>query len=300
MKQSPQLENGYTRFANEWLDAMLRADYPGAVKEFVFAIARETWGWNETWREIPAPRLAEILGVTVSRVKQLRADAQHWCLICWEPGQGHSSSGRYRVQKDPRDWAVRRVTGKWAELHTGKDGLSGQDGISGDSVLSGQHVLPTTGQDGLSSDRIGRAIHLKDSSKDTLKTNDSQSARAGAPAPQPTYPDADTLTQQQQHMDACNNSVAAAAWAYWQDGRAPGGRDNWSGQLVAAMRIEAKQPDPLTDAEVIDAFKRTPPLPSEWPDAWLARLRVHIRGDPRKPKRLLGTEPADRSAFAEE
>jgi hypothetical protein len=55
-KDTPQLENGFVRFATEWLEEFIRSDYPGAVKEFVLVIARETWGWNETWREIPAPR----------------------------------------------------------------------------------------------------------------------------------------------------------------------------------------------------------------------------------------------------
>ena len=38
---TPQLENGYVRLSTEWLEEFIRADYPGALKEFVFAVARE-------------------------------------------------------------------------------------------------------------------------------------------------------------------------------------------------------------------------------------------------------------------
>ncbi len=157
---TPQLEDGYVRFATEWLEEFIKADYPGAVKEFVLVIARETWGWNTTWREIPAPRIAELLGVSVARVKQLRDHAVSKNLVEWTPGKGHGSSGHYRVQKDYGDWIPQRVSGTWAKRYgadnTGKNVLSGED------VLSGNDVLSATGKDVLSGDRQERAIHLID------------------------------------------------------------------------------------------------------------------------------------------
>ncbi|HOV50550.1 MAG TPA: replication protein, partial [Candidatus Cryosericum sp.] len=103
-KATPQLEDGFVRFATEWLEAFIRAEYPGSVKEFVLVIARETWGWNETWREIPMPRIAELLGVSVGRAKQLRDEAVRRQLVEWEAGRGPGRMGRYRVQKDYTLW----------------------------------------------------------------------------------------------------------------------------------------------------------------------------------------------------
>ena len=176
---TPQLENGYVRFATEWLEEFIRAEYPGSVKEFVLVIARETWGWNETWREIPAPRIAELLGVSIGRVKQLRDHAVSKNLVEWEPGKGHGSSGRYRVQKDYMDWIPQRVSGQWKKRY-GED-ASGKNVLSGEHVLSGNDVLTASGKDVLSGIRQERAIHLID--KDRHSKDRTDSARpADAPS----------------------------------------------------------------------------------------------------------------------
>lgn len=171
-RQTPQLENGYIRIACEWLEEFIRSDYPGSTKEFVLAVARETWGWNETWREVPMARLSDLLGVSEARVKQLREEAVRCNLVEWEPGTGRGSSGRYRVQKDANDWIPRRLSGKWEHRTTSKDGLSSKDVLSREDGLSGKDGLPTTSKDGVASNRIARPCHLKDSSTDTLQTEE--------------------------------------------------------------------------------------------------------------------------------
>ena len=168
---TPQLEDGFVRFATEWLEEFIKADYPGAVKEFVLVIARETWGWNETWREIPMPRIAELLGVTISWAKQMRDAAVGRNLVEWQPGTGPKASGSYRVQKNYRDWIPQRVSGEWARKHkqdTGEGVLTGED------ALTGKDALPATGEDVLSTNRLGRTNHLIDKdrhSKDSTPNN---------------------------------------------------------------------------------------------------------------------------------
>lgn len=169
-KTTPQLEDGYVRFAIEWLEEFVRADYPGATKEFVLVIARETWGWNTTWRAIPAPRIAELLGVTVARVKQLRDHAVSRNLIEWEPGKGHGDCGRYRVQKNYNDWIPQRVTGEW-KRRFGQAG-SGKDVLSGEDALSGNDALTASSKDALSGIRQERPCHLKDKDRHSIE-NDS-------------------------------------------------------------------------------------------------------------------------------
>ena len=169
---TPQLENGYVRFSTEWLEEFIRADYPGALKEFVFAVARETWGWGETWREITVPRLCELLGVSVVRVKQLREEAAYLNLVEWEPGTGPTCAGRYRVQKDYRNWIPRRTTGSWAQRHGPR--ATSQDVVTGHSALTGKDVL--------SSNRLGRAnrslyIGVKDiERKDLVRIGENDAA----------------------------------------------------------------------------------------------------------------------------
>ena len=207
---TPQLENGFVRFATEWLEEFIRAEYPGSVKEFVLVIARETWGWNETWREIPAPRLAELLGVSVARVKQLRDHAVSKNLVEWEPGKGHGSSGRYRVQKDYMDWIPQRVSGQWKKRY-GED-PSGNDVLSGEHVLSGNDVLTASGKDVLSGIRQERAIHLIDKDRHSKDRTDSappagaadaEDIFALAPPPEPEPKSTRAKTDRDHAYEAC-------------------------------------------------------------------------------------------------
>ena len=207
---TPQLENGYVRFATEWLEEFIRAEYPGSVKEFVLVIARETWGWNETWREIPAPRIAELLGVSVARVKQLRDHAVSKNLVEWEPGKGHGSSGRYRVQKDYMDWIPQRVSGQWKKRY-GED-ASGKNVLSGEHVLSGNDVLTASGKDVLSGIRQERAIHLIDKDRHSKDRTDSappagaadaEDIFALAPPPEPEPKSTRAKTDRDHAYEAC-------------------------------------------------------------------------------------------------
>jgi hypothetical protein len=183
---TPQLENGFVRFATEWLEEFIRAEYPGSVKEFVLVIARETWGWNETWREIPAPRIAELLGVSMGRVKQLRDQAVGRNLVEWIPGTGPSSIGRYRVQKDYRDWIPQRVTGEWKRRH---ESTTGEDVLTGNDALSGKDVLTVSGKDALSSNRIARANHTIDKDRHSKDSKDSADPSGPAIASPPADPE---------------------------------------------------------------------------------------------------------------
>jgi phage replication O-like protein O len=58
---SPQLENGYTRIANELLEAMAKA-FPGKAEgQVLFAILRKTFGWRKKEDDIS---ISQIVGMT--------------------------------------------------------------------------------------------------------------------------------------------------------------------------------------------------------------------------------------------
>ena len=44
---NPQLEDGYTSIANEYLDALVRANLTGAQYQIMLLVIRQTWGWNK-------------------------------------------------------------------------------------------------------------------------------------------------------------------------------------------------------------------------------------------------------------
>lgn len=65
---APQLENGYTRIANELLEALLRYHCSGAQKDIILAVIRATYGFQRKIREIGAAYLAELTGRNRRRV----------------------------------------------------------------------------------------------------------------------------------------------------------------------------------------------------------------------------------------
>ena len=111
-EHSPQLENGYTRIANEWLEAFVQYPAPGTLKGFVLLVARYTWGYNETWRQIAVQTFQDVLQVSRQRVYQLRKQAAQFNLIEFHEGSP-GESAKYRIQKDYIDWMEYQTKAKW-------------------------------------------------------------------------------------------------------------------------------------------------------------------------------------------
>jgi hypothetical protein len=94
----------------------------------------------------------------------------------------------------------------------------------------------------------------------------------GTHAPAGTNDVAKAETPDLSQVDTCNNAVYSAAWHYWQgNGNPPKGRENWCRTLVVQAE-NAGIRQHLDDEAIVAALHTSPPLPSEWPDAWLGRL----------------------------
>ena len=68
-----QLENGYTRIANELLEALIKHDFTASQYKIIFAIIRKTYGWNKAEDSISVSQFEELTGLhrrTVQREMQ--------------------------------------------------------------------------------------------------------------------------------------------------------------------------------------------------------------------------------------
>lgn len=149
------------------------------------------------------------------------------------------------------------------------------------------------------SDSDSDSAFVSDSDSDSESEGVSPEGGSGETTP-PADPDAKALLEEV-HLSGCGSALGQAAWRYWRDGRAPGGRDNWRAQLLGAFKIEQNQPDALTEAEVLAAFQKHPPQVSEFPDKWLSRVRRMERGSPKTPRRLSDDQRVlpDQDSFGE-
>jgi hypothetical protein len=161
---NPQLEDGYTRIANEWLEAFAVADYPASIMRFVIVVARETWGYNRKEAPIPIEKLREYFPHTSSRIYQMRDDCLRHNLIEVEDGDEYGAP-IYRIQKRYTDW-LQYTSRNRKRLHTFKDALVKHALESSEPTFKG--VLESTTKGVLDN------TSMKDSSKD-MTSKDSPS-----------------------------------------------------------------------------------------------------------------------------
>ena len=110
---SPQCEDGYTKIANELLDAMCTLYLPGNEWKILHSIIRKTYGWNKKVDWISGSQLALMTGLHRSRVcEALRSLLEKHVIL---------KEGRLvAVQKDYSKWDVtrKRNTGNVTENRT--------------------------------------------------------------------------------------------------------------------------------------------------------------------------------------
>lgn len=94
---SPQLEDGFTRIANELLEALAGLRCPPVVVSLMLAVIRETYGYNRKTSPVSRERLATIMGVSYDRVRQAARVAEDWNVVVREGRQ-------IGIQKDYSKW----------------------------------------------------------------------------------------------------------------------------------------------------------------------------------------------------
>jgi phage replication O-like protein O len=66
--KTPQLENGYTRIANEIMEALIKYRIPGEQMQCLLLIIRKTYGFNKLWDAISNSQFVEFTGLNKSNI----------------------------------------------------------------------------------------------------------------------------------------------------------------------------------------------------------------------------------------
>lgn len=72
--ENPQVEDGYTRIANELLDAMLAHPFSKRELKILMAVIRKTYGYNKKRDDLPLSQLAKMTGLDRSHISRSVAD----------------------------------------------------------------------------------------------------------------------------------------------------------------------------------------------------------------------------------
>ncbi len=101
--RAPQVEDGYTRIANELFDAILGAGLPARELSVVMAIIRKTYGYNKKQDDISASQIGGLCSLARNHVTTTLKKLEAKQII-------HKRSGSYGcvvgIQKDYSRWIV--------------------------------------------------------------------------------------------------------------------------------------------------------------------------------------------------
>lgn len=100
----PQLEDGYTRIANELLEALARAALPGPRHfQVLLAMIRKLYGFNRSEGRISSSQLAQLTGIDPGNVRRVLSELVAAGLL-----EADAKAGRvtvWRIQKDYEKWS---------------------------------------------------------------------------------------------------------------------------------------------------------------------------------------------------
>lgn len=107
---NPQAEDGYTRIANEIMDALARIRIPGEARQVLDVILRKTYGWNKRTDRISLSQFVEGTGLSKVHISQAIDKLINLNLIITEKGKGSiTEKGKaisyiYEFNKDFDSW----------------------------------------------------------------------------------------------------------------------------------------------------------------------------------------------------
>ena len=99
----PQLENGYTRIANELLDAICRLKISGNEFRILLFIIRRTYGFHRKSAEISLSEIAGAVGISPKKTSEIIIKLLQMDVICVEINPGNVPR-TIQIQKDYSRW----------------------------------------------------------------------------------------------------------------------------------------------------------------------------------------------------
>jgi phage replication O-like protein O len=126
---SPQLENGYTRLANELLDALIGAGLTSRQWAVVMAVVRKTYGFNKKSDEIGLSQLVLMTGIDKAHLSRTVRELETARVVHREAGtHGHKLS----INKHHKQWELLK---QQPQLPNKQQLLNEQPGVAESATL---------------------------------------------------------------------------------------------------------------------------------------------------------------------
>lgn len=106
---NPQIENGYTRIANELLEAICRLNISGNEMRILLYIIRRTYGFNRSYAEIPLSDISAALGMKKGNVSRGIKKLREANIVDHRPNKG-TTPQTVSINKNYDEWSVETCT----------------------------------------------------------------------------------------------------------------------------------------------------------------------------------------------
>lgn len=101
----PQVRNGYTRIANELLEAICRLNISGNEMRILLYIIRRTYGFNRTYAEMPLSEISAAVGMRKNHISEAIKKLSAKKIIELHPSKGPKPQ-TISIVKNYEEWAV--------------------------------------------------------------------------------------------------------------------------------------------------------------------------------------------------
>ena len=100
---NPQIDNGYTKIANEVIEALAKTRIPGECMQVLWTIFRKTYGWNKKEDMISFTQISQMTGIKRQHVSRAISKLIDMKIVT---KNGNSSINLYRFNKHYEEWVL--------------------------------------------------------------------------------------------------------------------------------------------------------------------------------------------------
>tara|TARA_Y100001973_G_scaffold72399_1_gene105562 strand:+ start:574 stop:1380 length:807 start_codon:yes stop_codon:yes gene_type:complete len=104
----PQIEDGYTRIANELMDALCAASLTAREYAVALAILRKTYGWRKKLDRLSGTQIAQMTGIPAKKVGPVITSLAAKRVITIHGERRRGFTPKLGIQKDWSRWPLRR------------------------------------------------------------------------------------------------------------------------------------------------------------------------------------------------
>ena len=106
---NPQLQNGYTKIANELLEAICRLTISGSEMRILLYIIRRTYGFSRSFAEIPLSEISQAVGIRREHIQKALKKLSGRKIIELHTGNGVKPQ-TISIVKNYEEWGVENRT----------------------------------------------------------------------------------------------------------------------------------------------------------------------------------------------